>query len=121
VGRSAGEAREAVSESAKGAVTTDRYGADNWLTARRRQLCWAHLMRDFQAMVERSGDSAQVGQELLEQGQERFRLWHKVRDGTLWRRELAVELQPIQQEVKKLLEAGALSGPKKRGGPVSGA
>jgi transposase len=114
-GRSACDAHEVVSESAKGVVTTDRYGAYNWLSARRRQLCWAHLMRDFQAMVERSGDSAQVGQELLDQSKEMFRLWHKVRDGTFSRREFAVELQPIQQEVKKLLEAGSRSGHKKTG------
>jgi transposase len=114
-GRSASEAQEVVSESAKGVLTTDRYGAYNWLSARRRQLCRAHLMRDFQAMVERAGDSAQVGQELLDQSKEMFRLWHEVRDGTLSRREFAVELQPIQQEVKKLLEAGSRSGHKKTG------
>jgi transposase len=114
-GRSTSDAQEVIRESAKGVVTTDRHGAYNWLSARRRQLCWAHLMRDFQAMVERSGDSAQVGQALLDQSREMFRLWHEVRDGTLSRRELAVGLQPIQQEVKKLLEAGSRSGHKKTG------
>jgi IS1 family transposase len=114
-GRSASDAQEIIRESAKGVVTTDRYGAYNWLAPRRRQLCWAHLMRDFQAMVERGADSARIGQELLEQIKEMFRLWYEVRDGTLSRREFVVALQPIQHQVKKLLEAGSRSGHRKTG------
>ncbi|HYY57701.1 MAG TPA: IS66 family transposase [Pyrinomonadaceae bacterium] len=62
-GRRTRDAQEIISKSARGVVTTDRYGAYNWLRERRRQLCWAHLQRDFQAMAERPGDSAQVGRE----------------------------------------------------------
>ena len=35
------------------------------LAVGQRQLCWAHLKRDFQAMVDRAGDGAEVGAELL--------------------------------------------------------
>jgi transposase len=65
-GRGAEEAKSIISQSGKGIVTTDRYGAYNWLAGQRRQLCWAHLVRDFQAMAERSGDSQETGQALLE-------------------------------------------------------
>jgi transposase len=57
-GRRTRDAQEIISKSARGVVTTDRYGAYNWLRERRRQLCWAHLQRNFQAMTERGGDSA---------------------------------------------------------------
>ena len=30
--------------------------AYNWLDPLRRQLCWAHLRRDFQAMVDRGSE-----------------------------------------------------------------
>jgi hypothetical protein len=32
---------------------------------RRRQVCWAPLPRDFQALIARGGESAEVGQRLL--------------------------------------------------------
>jgi transposase len=56
-GRATKQAKQVISEQAKGIIGTDRFGAYNWLEGRRRQICWAHLKRDFQAMVERGGDS----------------------------------------------------------------
>ncbi|MBE7531401.1 MAG: transposase [Ardenticatenaceae bacterium] len=44
-----------------GIVTSDRHSAYNWLADERRQLCWSHLQRDFQALVDRGrvgGDRA---------------------------------------------------------------
>ena len=77
-GRSQIDAKHVINESAKGVVTTDRYWSYNWsynwLTARRRQICWAHLARDFQAMVERSSESATLGQALLKQVKRLFAL-----------------------------------------------
>ena len=66
-----------------GIVGSDRWSAYNWLDASRRQLCWAHLLRDFQAFVDRKGESAVIGQVLLKQATAMFGLWHRARDGTL--------------------------------------
>ena len=66
-GRSAGDAQQVIDQSARGIVATDRYGSYNWLAARRRQVCWAHIARDSQAMVERGGESEQTGRALLTQ------------------------------------------------------
>jgi transposase len=112
-GRGAGDARQVISQSAKGIVATDRYWSYNWLSARRRQLCWAHLVRDFQAMVDRGGESAVTGRELLKQSQRLFTLWHKVRDGGLRHADLRSAMKPVQQQVKKLLQAGTRSAHKK--------
>jgi transposase len=68
-GRGAAEAKQVISPEAGGIVTTDRYRSYDWLAARRRQVCWAHLKRDFQAMVERGGESAVTGQALFQTGQ----------------------------------------------------
>lgn len=46
-GRSRKEAQEVISQEAQGSITTDRYSSYNWLSAQRRQICWAHLKRDF--------------------------------------------------------------------------
>ena len=52
---------------------------------RQRQLCLAHLCRDFQAMIDRGGPGQSVGAALLEHLHVLFAWWHWVRDGT-WKR-----------------------------------
>jgi len=74
-GRASKQAREVICEQAKGVIGTDRFGAYNWLPARRRQVGWAHLKWDFQAMAERGGQSAAVGDKLLNQVEEVFKFW----------------------------------------------
>ncbi len=63
---SAEVARHVLGEAFDGIVITDRYGAYSWLPLHRCQICWAHIKRDFTAIAERSGVSAQIGQRLLE-------------------------------------------------------
>ena len=89
-----------------GIIGSDRYSAYNWLDASRRQLCWAHLLRDFQALVDRKGESAAIGQALLKQATAMFGLWHRVRDGTLSRSNFQCEMRPIRREVEALLAIG---------------
>jgi len=69
----------------KGILTSDRYGAYNWLEVASRQVCWAHLKRDFIQIAERTGASAELG--TLEQQKHLFALY-QVRDGTLSRPDL---------------------------------
>jgi len=65
-----------------GVRTSDRAKAYNRQPLQRRQICWAHLRRDFQAMIDRGGAGAAVGEILLEQAEVLFGWWHWVRDGT---------------------------------------
>jgi len=112
-GRGADEAGRMIEAQARGIITTDRYGAYNWLVGRRRQVCWAQLMRDFQAMAERGGESAVVGGALLKQARRLFKLRHQVRDGDLSRERLQAAMRPVRRKVKGLLEAGARCAHKK--------
>jgi transposase len=68
-----------------GVLTTDRYPAYSHLPADRRQVCWAHLRRDFQAMIDRADGGAPVGGDLLMLADILLRKWKRVRDGTLSR------------------------------------
>ena len=90
-----------------GILTSDRYNAYNWVDVARRQLCWAHILRDFTKISERSGVPRQLGRDLLAQGKKLFRLWHRVRDGTLSRSEFQLLVLPLRDKVKSLLEQGA--------------
>jgi transposase len=76
---------ELLGEEYGGVLTRDRAKAYNRQPLQRRQVCWAHLRRDFQAMIDRGGAAAAVGEVLLEQADVLFGWGHRVRDGT-WSR-----------------------------------
>lgn len=88
-------------------LTSDRHAGYNWVDLSRRQLCWAHLKRDFTQIAERSGVSEELGKALLEQQKQLFNLWHQWRGGVLERHELISAVNPIRQQVKALLEQAA--------------
>jgi transposase len=75
-------ARELLGERFGGILVTDRYSAYNWYPVRWRQLCWAHVLRDFEAMRDRGGCSEEIGDALLAQAHQMLRWWHRVREGT---------------------------------------
>ena len=89
-----------------GIVGSDRYSAYNWLDPLKRQVCWAHLIRDFQALVERGGESKTIGRLLLIQVKQMFAWWQRVRDGTLTRADFQSAMQSIRKEVSALLHIG---------------
>jgi transposase len=65
-----------------GIVVSDRWKVYEVLPDGRRQLCWAHLIRDFRALAERTGSSRRIGENLLALAGVLFEYWPKVRDGT---------------------------------------
>jgi transposase len=88
-------------------VTSDRYSAYDWIAAFWRQVCWAHLRRDFQAMIDRGGDGARVGERLLGLSNRLFRSWHRVRDGTLEWESFQSRMGRLRREVRQSLEDGS--------------
>ena len=109
-GRSAEVAKELLGSAFAGILVSDRYSAYSWVDAVRRQWCWAHLLRDFTKISERSGVAGQVGEQLLEYGKRMFRYWHKVRDGTLSRENFQRYMAHIQVKVEATLQRAVLQG-----------
>jgi transposase len=109
-------ARELLGASFDGILVTDRYSAYNWYPVRWRQLCWAHLLRDFEAMRERGGASAVIGEALLAQAYQMFTWWHRVREGTLARSTFRSYMSALRKEIHRLLEAGSRCGVSKTEG-----
>lgn len=68
-------------------------------------MCWAHLLRDFQAIAERSGASAEIGASLLNKGHRLFHWWHRVRDGTMSRALFIEATTLLRAAVKAELES----------------
>ena len=109
-------ARDLLGETFAGILVTDRYSAYNWYPVRWRQLCWAHLLRDFEAMRDRGGASAELGEALLVQARQMFTWWHRVREGTLQRSTFRSYMSPLRREVERLLAMGSRSGVPKTAG-----
>jgi transposase len=108
--RSSAVARSLLGAQPSRVISSDRYSAYSWLPVRRRQVCWAHLRRDFQAMVDRGGAGAAVGEELLCCAQDLFTWWHRVRDGTLSRAALRQYLGELRRHVRDQLKLGSACG-----------
>jgi transposase len=109
-------AQERLGERFWGLLVTDRWSGYSWHPSWRRQLCWAHLLRDIDAMSARGGPSCEVGEALREQARQMFHYWHRVRDGTLAHASFAHYMRPIRRETECLLEAGRTCGvPKTEG------
>lgn len=104
--RGAKVVKELLGEGFGGVVGSDRWSGYNGLEVTRRQLCWAHLIRDFQALVDRGGESARVGEALLSQAKVMFGWWQRVRDGTLKRSSFRVYMGGVRTRVGELLREG---------------
>ncbi len=101
----------------KHVLTSDRFKAYNGVPLNQRQACWAHLRRDFQAMIDRGGTGAQIGEDLLLHADILFGLWYKVRDGTRTRKWLKCQIEEwVRPEVRLLLQRGAACGCAKTAG-----
>lgn len=101
---------EVLGEAFRGILVSDRWSAYNWVDAARRQLCWAHLKRDFVKIAERAGASARIGTGLLECTGTIFGLWYRLRDGPFTRPAFQEAMRPIRQRVEALLDQGTQCG-----------
>src|SRR6516164_7502952 len=88
-------------------VSSDRFSAYEWIMASWRQVCWSHLRRDFQAMIDRADDGERIGRRLLSLSNRLFRNWHRVRDGTLEWTVFQKRMGRLRQEVKQALQEGS--------------
>jgi transposase len=77
----------------------------------RLQWCWAHLKRDFQALIDDPCPTKKrLGHDLMRRVKELFALWKRVRDGTLSRAGFQRRMRPIRDTVEALLLRGYFNG-----------
>ena len=92
--------QDLIGQAPQGVVVSDRYAAYAYIDAARRQVCWAHLLRDFNRIGQRAGLPGRVGRRLLGLGYVMFR-WRERGKTT------AEQFEPLQRRLRKALEAGA--------------
>jgi len=112
--RGADVARDILGSDRRKVVISDRFKSYGWI--KRRRYCWAHLDRDFQAMIDRGGEAAEVGRLLLGHSERLFDWWHRVRDGTMARTTLRCYLDLMRFTFRADLRRGLDCGCAKTAG-----
>lgn len=93
----------------KGIIASDRWSVYGQLKLGQRQVCWAHLKRDFQKLVDRGGDAHDIGATGLDVVEVIFGWWHAFRGGGLSRGQLQHHIAPTRQLLHEWLELGCAS------------
>ena len=104
--RASSVAKELLGEFFNGTLTTDRYSGYTWVDIAYRQFCWAHLIRDFIKISERSGEAGRIGDQQLAYIKRMFCLWWKFRDDILSRAQFIEAMVPLRRQMELLLEQG---------------
>ena len=113
LGRGREALRQLLGGKIQGTVGSDRWTAYGIIDLWCRQVCWAHLKRDFQKWVDWGGEAKAIGQAGLDAVKGLFELWGRFRDGVLDRPGLQAALVPVMLDLYAALEAG-LSCPNKK-------
>lgn len=90
-----------------GIVTSDRWSA--YQIYPRRQLCWAHLARNFEGLSLRGGEARAFSRWGVAECQRLFSAWHAWKRSGAPRTELARTLQPLMARFARLLGRGLMS------------
>lgn len=112
--RGADVAKDLLGVDRKKVVVSDRFKGYGWI--KRRQFCWAHLDRDFQAMADRKGEAAEVGRLLLGHSERMFDWRRRVRDGTMARSTFRSKVDAMRFSFRDDLRRGLASGCAKTAG-----
>lgn len=95
-------------EEIHGILHSDRWNVYLQVPAERRQICWAHLKRDFRKIVDQGGPSVFVGRRGLRIVKEVFAAWHAFQEGKVTRHKLQTRIDPLVARLNKALVEGAL-------------
>jgi transposase len=105
-GRHAFEARTLLGERFAGIVCSDRWRGYDYLDPTQRQLCWAHLLRDFTAHSEGLSEQHDFGCAGLVIAHELFAAWNAYQADND-RARLQAQTAPLQATLRTLLEHAA--------------
>ena len=105
--------KEILGEDYCGIVHSDRWSAYKYFDDEQRQLCWAHLIREFRKWELRGGQSKIIGEKLLIYTTSLFGQWYHIRDGTLSRGLFKYRMKKLQKEFEYLLTLASKCGHQK--------
>jgi transposase len=105
-GRHGFEARTLLGERFAGIVCSDRWRGYDYLDPSHRQLCWAHLLRDFTAHSEGMAEQRKFGDEGLRIARDLFAAWTSYQ-ADADRGRLQTQIAPLHDQLRALLKHAA--------------
>jgi len=90
----------------EGFIISDRFSAYSRLSPEDRQICWAHLIRDFRKLVDRKCGAEGIGNWALKEIEAMFGLWKLFLDAEINQTELHKEFAMIKARFGRLLKLG---------------
>ena len=106
----AGREREALlGRDPPGVITTDRWRAYDGHPLEQRQLCWAHLTRNFQGVADAGGSGTLFGHAGVAECERLFSAWRRYSTGEISHAELRLEAKPLRARFRRLLSRGEMS------------
>jgi transposase len=101
----------------RGILNSDRWSAYKRHPTELRQVCWAHLKRDFTELRERNhAKAARWGVHGVAICARLFHHWHAFKAGEISREQLAQKLVPARRRMAQLIQALLQSGQRIAGG-----
>jgi hypothetical protein len=104
---------ELIGPQFKGILGSDRWWAYAHIDPESRQACWEHIKRDFHRHSEGLAEQKEFGTAGLELTKRLFKTWRSFQ-GHQDRERLIGEMQPIQDELRVLLERAARKSKRTR-------
>ena len=96
-----------------GILGSDRWGAYNQVPLSKRQICWAHLKRDFQKLIDLGAETQGIGRAGRRTVKKVFAIWKDFKDGRIDRATLQARLHPVRMCFYKALLHGSEGADKK--------
>jgi transposase len=106
-------ARQVLGDDPEKVVICDRFSAYSWV--KKKQWCWAHLRRDFQAMIDRNDGGSELGKRLLKLSDNLFWGWHRQASGEVTRPQWLEWANSVRDRVHQELSQGASCPSRKTG------
>ena len=105
--------KKLIGATLSGIVCSDRWRVYDRVALLCRQICWAHLKRNWEKMVERGGKAKEIGLPCLRVHKRVFELWHLFRGGGCSRADLDEWMYDPMMELQEVLCGGARCRDKK--------
>lgn len=102
-----------VGRTLHGILCSDRWRAYDGVPLLQRQICWAHLKRNWEKLRERGGSAQRIADACLVIKDKVFEQWHLFRGGGLTRGQLDDQLAPLALELLAVLQQGKRSRDRK--------
>ncbi len=106
--RTSEAAQELLSKDFRGILVSDRYSGYAFVPWEQRQVCWAHLLREFTAMSEQPQSVPRyVGEQVLARLTEMFSMWRAYRAREMDRQPFFAAIEPVCEQIEAAIVLGA--------------